>query len=67
MDVDKLRELLAEAEDGEKDALHRLGVCRGYQEAMRDVLRGRESDRKVVEVAGRPVVTAARDPKTEKR
>ena len=65
--MDDLRQMLTSAEEAEKDALHSLGVARGYQEALRDVLRKLEEDRKVVEIAGKPVVTTARDPRPEKR
>ena len=67
MDADKLKKLLAEAEGGEKDALHQLGVCRGYQEAMRDALAELEAERPTVKRGGKRVETAAKKPKPEKR
>jgi len=68
MNADKLKELLAEAEGGEKDALHALGICRGYQEAMRDALAELEAERPTVERGPhKRVETAAKKPKPEKR
>jgi hypothetical protein len=65
--LDDLRERLAAAEKAEKDKIHELGVVRGYQKAVVEILAELESERPTTDCAGTEVETAARNPKPEKR
>ena len=64
---DKLRGRIAEVERAETEAVHKLGVVRGYAKALRDVLAEIEAERPTVDRAGDEVETAAKKPNTEKR
>jgi hypothetical protein len=63
----KLIDRIAEVEREETDAVHKLGLVRGYAKALRDVLAELEAERPMTDCGGDEVETAARKPNTEKR
>lgn len=65
--INKLRERVAEVDSAERDAVHSLGVVRGYRKALRDVIAELEAERPTADRGGDEVETASRKPKTEKR
>ena len=69
--LDELKQLAQELEEKEHgvifEAAHALGEIIGRKAQTLDLIRKLEEDRKVVEVAGKPVETASKDPKPEKR
>ena len=71
MDIDNLKEMLKNLEEQEHstifEAAHALGEVIGRKAQTADLIRKLEEDRKVVEIAGTPVETAAKGNKTEKR
>ena len=71
MDIDKLKEMLKNLEEQEHgtifEAAHSLGEIVGRKAQTADLIRKLEEDRKVVDIAGKSVETAAREPKPEKR
>ena len=67
MDIDDLKEMLRNLEEQEHgtifEAAHALGEVIGRKAQTADLIRKLEEDRKVVEIAGKPVETASKDPK----
>ena len=69
--LDELKQLAKELEEQEHgtifEAAHALGEIVGRKAQTADLIRKLEEDRKVVEIAGKPVETAAKGNKAEKR
>ena len=69
--LDELKQLAQELEEKEHgvifEAAHALGEIVGRKAQTADLIRKLEEDRKVVEIAGTPVETAAKGNKAEKR
>ena len=71
MDIDGLKEMLKNLEEQEHgtifEAAHSLGEIVGRKAQTADLIRKLEEDRVTVDIAGKPVETAARKPNSEKR
>ena len=71
MDIESLKKTVRDLEERERgtifEAAHAIGEAGGRKAQAIELIQKFEEDRKVVEVAGKPVVTTARDPRPEKR
>jgi len=65
--IDDLKEILADVEQAESKAVHKLGEVRGYAAALRDIIASLNADRPTKERGGKTVEMANRKPDTEKR
>lgn len=69
--IDDLKAMAKELEQKEREtvfeAAHAIGEAAGRKHQVLDLIQKLESDRKAVDVAGRPAETAALDRKPEKR
>jgi uncharacterized radical SAM superfamily Fe-S cluster-containing enzyme len=71
MDIEQLKEMLRNLEDKERsttfEAAFAIGEAKGRKDQTLELIQKMEEDRKVVNIGGRSVETASRDPKPEKR
>ena len=71
MNIDDLKKQLQELDEKEHgtifEAAHALGEIVGRKNQTADLIRKLEEDRKVVDIGGKSVETASRNPKPEKR
>lgn len=64
---EKLLSRIEEVAQREADAIHELGLVRGYAKALRDVLAEIEAERPTTDCGGDEAETTARKPNVEKR
>lgn len=69
--LDELKAMLNDMEQKEREtvfeAAHAIGEAAGRKRQILEMIRKLEEERKVVEIAGKKVETAAKEPQTEKR
>lgn len=69
--LDELKAMLNDLEQKEREtvfeAAHAIGEAAGRKRQILEMIRKLEDERKVVDIAGKKVETAAKEPQTEKR